>query len=281
MRRRCPDGRGRGALIVRRACPRAWHPRTEPPRFARSGYPRPVLRALTDGWRALLVDERRAVSAAAMVAADLARLGAPADILGAATRLIEDEVRHVEVCGRVLERLGGAPPEGPSPHASDHDASDDPLEERCARWLVAGFGVGEPLSAACFAAAPRRAREPLIRWALTELLRDEARHGPFGMEAGGWVVRHWPRASRRALWPACVDTLERFERAVGGPPAPPPPGATPAHGARPGDDARAALGMLSAAESRAAVAACVPRWILPSLAELGVIDAGADRPRAT
>jgi hypothetical protein len=216
---------------VRRPHPHAWHPRTAPPRLARERYPRQVLQALTDGWRGLLIDERRSVTAAAVVAADLARLGAPPDILGAATRLIEDEVRHVEVCRLVLEQLGGAAPEGPLPDASDHDAGDDPLEERCARWLVAGFGVGEPLSAACFAAARRRARDPLVRWALTELLRDEARHGPFGMEAGGWVMRHWPRTSRQALWPACVDTMERFERAVGGPRTPPAPGATPGRAA--------------------------------------------------
>jgi hypothetical protein len=255
---------------VRHDHPHAWHPRAAPPPFTPDPYPSDVLRSLADGWRGLLVDERRSVAAAAMVAADLARLGAPPDILGAAARLIEDEVRHVEVCRVVVERLGGAPMDGPAPHAGDGAAGDDPVEERCARWLVAGFGVGEPLSAACFAAARRQARDPLIRWALTELLRDEARHGPFGIEAGGWVMRHWPRASRQALWPACVDTMERFERAVGGPP-------TPARSSRatPASAARAALGVLSPAESCAAVVACIPRWVLPPLAALGVIDAPA------
>ena len=37
---------------------------------------------------------------------DLARLGAPPAILGMAARVIEDEVRHVEVCLRVLGALG-------------------------------------------------------------------------------------------------------------------------------------------------------------------------------
>ena len=92
--------------------------------------------------------------------------------------------------------------------------SDPSIEHRTAIALVAGPGVGEPMSAGWFAAARRSCRQPLIRWALTELLRDEARHGPFGVDAGRWLTRNWPDAERRALWPACVR--RRWRRSNGG-----------------------------------------------------------------
>ena len=47
-------------------------------------------------------------------------------------------------------------------------------------------------------------REPLLAWAYTELLRDEARHASFGAEAAAWAARLWPLPERQAPW---ADTL--------------------------------------------------------------------------
>ncbi len=211
---------------------------------------------------------------AALVAADLARLGAPTEILGAAARVIEDEIRHVEVCTRVLEGLGASAGEElpPDPIEPPREAGD--VETRCARALLAGFAVGEPMSAACFAAARRLARDPLIHWALTELLRDEVRHGPFAIRAGAWVVRSWTSARRQALWPACVREMERFERSVGGPVASPAAqGPAPANGDDRSSGSLETLGLLGPGPSCAAAIASIGRWVLPPLAALGIIPA--------
>ena len=132
-----------------------------------------------------------------------------------------------------------------------------------ARTLLAGFAVGEPMSAACFAAARARARVPLFRWAFTELLRDEVRHGEFGITAGEWVIRNWSLAERAALWPACVAEMEAFERRLGGPLK------TPANISAPAPDA-SAVGLLSTAESCHAAVDSIPRWVLPPLQRLGI-----------
>jgi len=238
-------------------------PRTPPPDFDRQSLPAERLARLVAVWRTLCEDERDSLIAATLVAGDLARLGAPPSILAAAARVIEDEVRHVAVCATVLERLGAAMAEVPAEQRRKTVGSDPSIERRTALALVAGFGVGESMSAGWFAAARKACRQPLIHWALTELLRDEARHGAFGIDAGDWLTKHWSNAERRALWPGCVVEMEDFERRIGGPVA-----AIEAVAPDPED---LALGILSAAEGCAAAVKAVERWVIPSLARVGVL----------
>ncbi|HEY4395830.1 MAG TPA: ferritin-like domain-containing protein [Polyangia bacterium] len=211
----------------------------------------------------LCEDERDSVIAATLVASDLARLGAPPSILAAAARVIEDEIRHVGVCTMVLERLGAEAPEVPAEKRRRGIGDDPSIERRTALALVAGFGVGESMSAGCFAAARRPCQEPLIRWALTEILRDEARHGPFGIEAGRWLTRNWSDADRQELWAGCVAEMEAFERRMGGP-VPPDEAWTP-------NPEELAVGLLSRHEACAAAVRAGERWVIPSLGRLGVL----------
>jgi hypothetical protein len=238
-------------------------PRTPPPDFDRPSISAERVARIAVSWRALCEDERDSLIAATLVAGDLARLGAPPSILGAAARVIEDEVRHVGVCATVLERLGSVVAEVPAEDRRRDLGDDQSIERRTARVLIAGFGVGESISAGWFAAARRTCREPLLRWALTELLRDESRHGAFGIDAGRWVTRHWSDAERRALWPDCVAEMEDFERRLGGPVA--------AHEAAAADPDDLAVGILNAHEGCAAAVGAVDRWVIPSLARLGVL----------
>jgi hypothetical protein len=263
-----------------------WVPREQAPAFDRNRYPAALLARAAAAWLGLCQDERDSVIAATTVTTDLARLGAPPAILGMAARVIEDEVRHVEVCLRVLGALGAntsaTPAEGTrisrdaDAVATDDDESDDDprcaIEVRLARALIARFAVGQSLSAACFATARATAREPLIAWAYTELLRDEARHGAFGARAGEWVIRHWTPAQRQTLWAECLREMQTFEQRVGGPVI-----NAPQIAAR-GQTAAAALGLLTPAASCGAVISSIPRWVLPHLARLGVVPPSPEVP---
>ena len=164
-------------------------PRAPAPEFDPLSLSAEMVARVVACWRALCEDERDSMIAATLVAGDLARLGAPPPILAAAARVIEDEVRHVGVCQTVLERLGAEAAEIPADQRRRGVGDNPSIERRTAAALVAGFGVGESMSAGCFAAARRSCRHPLMRWALTELLRDEARHGGFGIDAGRWLIR--------------------------------------------------------------------------------------------
>jgi hypothetical protein len=243
-------------------------PRSAPPTIDLAEVPVSIRKRLVEGWKHLCEDERDSVIAATLVAADLARLGAPPPILGEVARVIEDEIRHVNVCTSVLERLQAAPEEVPAERRRADLGVGPSLENRIARTLIAGFAVGEPMSAGCFAASRASCREPLIRWALTELLRDEARHGPFGISAGGWVIRHWTDEERRALWPECVTEMEAFERRLGGPVA------TDDRGHH--EPAAAAFGMLTPAENCAAAVTAAERWVIPPLTRLGIVARALD-----
>ncbi len=238
------------------------------PVFDRNAYPSDVLARAAAGWKKLHDDERDSVIAATLVATDLARLGAPAEVLGAAARVIEDEVRHVEVCATVLRAYGGdcAAPAIETTRASL--GPDESIDARCARTLVAGFGVGEAMSAAGFAKAREVSGEDLVRWAYTELLRDEARHGGFGIDAGRWVIRDWDAARRQTLWRYCVAEMEGIEKRLGGPV----------------DDAMLAsesrirdlptferLGLLRRSVTCRASTAAITRWVIPRLGALGVL----------
>ena len=245
-----------------------WWPREQAPAFDRNRYPSALLTRAVAAWRRFSTDERDSVIVATLVTTDLARLGAPPAILGMAARVIEDQVRHVEVCTRVLEALGAdtaiTPPEGTRVALSSADQDDD-IESRLARALIARFAVGQSLSAACFATARATAREPLIAWAYTELLRDEARHGAFGARAGEWVIRHWSAEQRQRLWSDCLREMQSFEQRVGGPVIDAPKVTMRRN------TAAAALGLLSPEASCGAVIASIPRWVLPHLARLGVV----------
>jgi hypothetical protein len=240
-------------------------PRDPAPDIDRLALSPEIVARLVTGWRALCEDERDSLIAATMVAGDLARLGAPASILAAATRVIEDEVRHVGVCTTVLERLDAEVAEVPPQQRRRSIGEEPSIERRTALVLVAGFGVGESMSAGCFAAARRPCQLPLVRWALTELLRDEARHGAFGIDVGGWLIRNWSDAERQGLWNGCVAEMEAFERRLGGP-------VSTNQGWTPNPEELAA-GILSPQEGCAAAVRAVERWVIPSLARLNVLPA--------
>jgi hypothetical protein len=185
------------------------------------------------------------------------------------------------VCLRVLGSLGvdetadeedGALAVLGASTAPAEPLAPDAIEERAARVLIARFAVGEPLAASCFSSARARAREPIIAWAYTELLRDVARHGSFGAQAGAWVIRDWAAPRRQALWTDCLREMESFERRNGGPVI--ATARTPFRR----DTAADALGLLSPEASCSAVIASIPRWVLPHLAPLGVVPPAAEAP---
>lgn len=242
-------------------------PRVAAPPFDPAPHRRDHLARAARGWQSLLDGERDSFVAAAMIAADLGRLGAPEPLLAEASRVVEDEARHVLVASTMVRALGGLPT-AVEPERARADLGPGTLRERLARTLVAGFAVGESLSAATFAAARASATVPIVRWAFDELLRDEATHGGFGERAGAWLMEGWDDAARAALWPACVREMQHFEALVGGP----IDDATIAREASSADVAGVArLGLLPRTASTAATLDGIERWALPRLRRLRVV----------
>lgn len=242
-------------------------PRQSPPALDTAAHDPVVVKRAAAGWQSLLDGERDSFIAASLIAVDLGRLGAPEPLIAEASRVIEDEARHVLVAATMVRALGAEPTAVPA-EASRASLGAGTVRERLIRTLVAGFVVGESLSAATFAAARARPMHPLAKWAYDELLQDEATHGGFGERAAAWLMEGMSDPERAALWPACVLEMQHFEKQVGGSvdeavlarAAKRPPEAT--H-----------LGMMSPVESCAAIGPAIERWVIPRLRRLRVVTA--------
>jgi hypothetical protein len=236
----------------------------KPHTFDRSRYSTDLLARVAEGWRHLAQVERQGVISAAEVTADLTAHGAPAPLLAMAARVVQDEVRHVEVCAGVVDAIGTGgrthlpieialdrPPTGksiPVVGVVDPEAGRAVVDEHdLARRLVTEWALVKPVSAAAYAEARAWVREPLFAWAYAELLHDETRHATFGAKAAAWVVRHWSAAQRRALWTECLAS------------------GAPSINARPRDHEAESLGLLPGDGDCA-----LPSWIMQHLTPLGL-----------
>ncbi len=220
--------------------------------------------AAAAGWQALLDTEYESVVVASWMTAALTRLGAPLDLLGAFGRIVEDEVRHVDVCAQLVTRCGGTPTivRGPLPPLPTDLARGDAGEFETVSALVGFFCVFEFLSGLVFHAALDAARAPLAHWAVGEIYRDEAFHGAFGFEAARAFVPSWPEAQRVALARRVEAEVVRFgERLRGRAPGP---------AASAEIDALAQLGLLAPTQLLPIFARGVAEQLVPRLQELGI-----------
>jgi hypothetical protein len=217
--------------------------------FDRTRYSPALVASVIAGWKQLAERERHGALQAARITAELTSLGAPPSILALAAHVVQEKVRHLQVCGRVLEELGAPDAKSPRPLelAIGIPRASIATETGLARTLVTDFALGKPLTATSFASARAVVREPLMAWAYTELLHDETRHATFGAKAAAWVVRHWSTRQREALWASCLASSSTS-------------------GILPRDAEAEALGLLPTDADDA----LLPRWILPHLAPLGM-----------
>ena len=217
--------------------------------FDRARYAPALITRVTLGWQKLAERERHGALQAARITAELTALGAPPSILTLAAHVVQEKVRHLEVCGRVLDALDASDsrPARTLELAIGLPRASLATETGLARTLVTDFALGKPFTATSFASARAVVREPLMAWAYTELLHDETRHATFGAKAAAWVVRHWSARQREALWTACLTAAASDLSLV--------------------RDAEAeALGLLPTDTDET----LLPRWILPHLAPLGM-----------
>jgi hypothetical protein len=213
-------------------------------------------------WQGLLIQEARSRAHSARLVVDLQRLDAPPSILASARRVASQEARHVELCAHVVRALGSEPaiPEIDVPRLPERDEA---FEQAMVELLIAGFAVAETMSVGGFVAARRVTHEPLMRWAFTEILRDEVGHGAFGEEAGAWAMRGFGADLRRALWPVCVAAMQAFERRTGGP--------VGEQKSATENAPHVSLGAVPGRVTGSGALRAVPRWVLPRLARLGVL----------
>lgn len=262
--------------------------------FPRDRYPLALRKPAARQWMRRAREELGSVYEFTAVAHALAEARASIELLGALSRLVTDEVRHAELCGRMARACW---PEGvesaaadfawpaprlPFPDAPRLDATGDP--EPILAWaadaILCSCCIGETLSRPLFETVATVCTDPTCEAVLRQILRDEHLHATFGWEALAELLPRLVPASRAWLERRLSDRLASFERGA-------------VHGVtleklaghelvvEPGDPSRPNLAMLSSRDYAMVFYATIESEILPRFADLGfdATHAWAARPR--
>jgi len=248
-------------LMRRRAAPIPWD-------ASGAGDLAPAERArLGATWLRRAEAEYLAVSTFAVLAIDLVAALAPADVLSLALRAGIDEVRHAELCLRMVELYTGerrAPPAAMSYLPDDeHDGADD---QALANTLLVSC-VSETYATQVLAATREATTDPTAHAVLTAIYSDEIQHARLG-----WAyLRHQLDRRGRDAVDAAARMVPVAVRGV----------ANVVERERPAGEVTDRVrghGLMTPGEERRIFAACVRDVLVPGFTELGVPCAGVADP---
>jgi len=147
----------------------------------------PELRAeLRRGWAEQALMEHASVAAFARFVLQLFSLGAPADLVAAATTAMQDEIRHAQDCFRLARRHSDAElGPGPLPVAGALQQTD--LGEVVLGTVLEGC-IGETLAALEAAEALQHCEDPAARGVLERIAAEETRHAELAWRFVAWAL---------------------------------------------------------------------------------------------
>jgi hypothetical protein len=223
--------------------------------------------ALTDAERARLAGtwmrrseaEYLAVSTFSVLAIDLVAAMAPADVISLCLRAGIDEVRHAEMCMRMVEIYSGErklPPPGMS------SLPDDPgrpkLHQALANTMLVSC-VSETYATTVLAATRDLTIDPTAQAVLTAIYSDEVMHARLGWS----YLRYSIELGGQGVIDAAAQMLPRALRGV----------ANVVERERPVGEVTPAVrdhGLMTPAEERVIFASCVRDVLVPGFAALGI-----------
>lgn len=214
---------------------------------------------LGETWTRRAAAEYLAVSTFAVLAIDLVAAAAPADVLSLCLRAGIDEVRHAELCLRMIEIYAGKrvlPPPGMS------SLPDDPkrpkLHQALANTMLVSC-VSETYATTVLSATRDLTVDPTAQEVLTSIYSDEVMHARLGwsylryaLDRGGDDAR----AAAATMVPIAlrgVATVVERERPIGAV-----------------TEAVRGHGLMTPAEERQIFSACVREVLVPGFVALGV-----------
>ena len=148
-------------------------------RFDRKAYTRDEVEWGLGAWQARVLDEYRSQVAFTDLLASMTTAGFAFDLLGVAVRVVRDELRHVELCRRMINALGGSDVMPGDPQLANPSHRLHRLD-RILNTTVGFLCIGETLSMRLLSALRSETSDPLAHAVLTTLTRDESIHSRFG-----------------------------------------------------------------------------------------------------
>jgi len=210
--------------------------------------------ALAEHWARAGLMEHASVAAFARFALQLMALGAPAELVAAATDAMADETRHARLCFGLASRYAGRAL-GPGP--LDVTGALGAVELMDVVELVLDEGcIGETSAALEAAWAADAATDPVVASTLRGIARDEARHAELAWRFVAWASTRDGRVAGRVearLREALHAARDAAARDEGG-------------SNHPTDPVLAAHGVLDATARRAALLAALGE-VLPNVVE--------------
>ncbi len=195
--------------------------------FDASAYDLELRRPAARQWMRRAREELGSVYEFTAVSHALTACRVPLELLGSLSRLITDEVRHAELCGRMgracwpegleasAEIFDFPPPRMPfsEPPVLDREADDPaPLLRWAADAVLCSCCIGETLSRPLFESAATVCTDPICEAVLRQILRDEHLHATFGWEALGELWERLADEDREWLQGRLSKRLAGFER---------------------------------------------------------------------
>ncbi len=229
--------------------------------FRRDEYPDAALALAYDAQRMLALGEYSAVSLFARFVDGLARASVPFDILSAASRVPQDEIRHADLAFRFASLC------------ADRDVTVE-LEEKQSpsRWherltledldsfAIEVIAIGETLACGLLSACRDGATDPVAHAVYANIVADEVHHARLGWYYLLWRAPQWTNDDRQRVadnaGAMVVEIETRFGRGRDAP--------------RGAGKAARALGVLDTARQRKIVRELMEKEIVPGLDALGL-----------
>lgn len=162
-------------------------------------------------WSQRAVAEYQSTAQFAQLLHRLTLVGAPIEMIGAATRLATDECRHAELCAKLADVLGGC--DAQITHRGLSMFEDvDGLATQCALTILTVCCFGETLSVPMLRALSVAATDPLAERVATIIAGDEEYHSRFGWEALSWFCGELDDARRREVESHLPGLFGHFEK---------------------------------------------------------------------
>ena len=214
---------------------------------------------LAETWTRRSAAEYLAVSTFAVLAIDLVAAGAPADVLSLCMRAGIDEVRHAELCLRMIEIYGGKRVQPPPGMSSLPDDPERPkLFQALANTMLVSC-VSETYATTVLTATRDLTTDPVAHAVLTSIYSDEVMHARLGwsylryaIDRGGQGVIDAAAKMVPIALRGVANVVER-ERPVGEV-----------------TDAVRAHGLMTPAEERVIYSSCVREVLVPGFEALGI-----------
>lgn len=233
--------------------------------------PETLLKQARRIWQQRVESEFRSVQIMTRFLSDVLTAGDTLDVYALANDFVQDEIKHVALCSRVVESFGSAPL---LPEPAEIEETPQFLRlgaaERALSIAVAMLGVNETISVGYIRDLRDRCDRPVMRSILDAILADEESHQGLGWDVIAQALDRCPIASLPAWRRVAAEALEpqrvQSERTLASIPV------DQQHVDAFPEPNLAALGLMSAQRQALVFKTTVDRVLTPRLRTLGLLD---------